>query len=49
MLKERMSLPTVDSELFSLRRLQLFSDLSFLARLVAQLAFSRTMIQVLMQ
>ena len=43
MMKERRSMPTtLDRELFSLRRWLLFSELSFLTRLVAQLALSRT-------
>ena len=42
----RRSMPTVDNELLSLRRWQLFSELSFLTRPVAQLALSRTLIQV---
>ena len=43
----RRSIPTVDIELFSLRRWPLFSKLSFLTRLVSQLALSRTMVRVL--
>ena len=45
----RRSMPIVDSELFSLRRWPLFSELSFLTRLVVQLALSRTKIQALMR
>ena len=40
-----MKVRSVDSELFILRRRQLVSKLSFLTRLVAQLALSRTVIQ----
>ena len=48
-LKERRSMPTGDNELFSLRRWQVFSELPFLTRLVAQLVLSKTMIQVLLR
>ena len=48
-MKVTRSMPTVDNKLFSLRRWQLFTELSVLMWHVAQLVLSRTKIQVLMR